>query len=796
MAEQVEEQAALTQAEEQTQQQAQLHIADYPQAKARTLRFTLGSPRSIRAVGDGKRAFFLRSGGPEDFETSLWMSTFDPSGEHKEVLLADPRQLLGEGADEAVPAEEKARRERSREGGQGIVAYSTDRAGHRVVFALGGQLWLVQVDSDGLGGSVRALGGQDAQMLDKVHNIVNPTLSPDGTRVAYTTGRELVVVTIGVDGEPDTMRLALALPQGESDDVKLGLAEFVAGEEMDRYEGFWWSPQSDALLVEAFDASAEPVWYLSDPANPSQPAAARRYPQALTANAKVGLFLVKLKTDGSAAGLSQVEWAHESFEYLAVARWQAGHGPLILVQNRRQTDDQILAVDVEHPTRSDESPEASDPGVLDFANRSQLPVLATEVLSAHSNPQWLDLVPGLPAYTPDGRLAEALVDLNTDTTRLGLDGQMISPAGCQLREVLDLGEGDALAVVSSDPRSFDLMRFGYDGSLKVLNSRPGMWTASRAGRGIVVSGQTMQEPGVCAWHTLLASGAQLDALACSGKSQPKAGVEVCSHLHSQAAQPGFTPNVDFVRLGEDQLFAAVVRPSVGSPWEGEDHLPVLLKPYGGPGFQQVVFSQSYYWDAQWWADQGFIVLTADGHGTTGRGPTWDRAIFEKMAQVTLDDQVAAVQALPDLVPQADLSRVAMIGWSYGGFLSALSVLRAPEVVHAACAGAPPTDWTLYDTHYTERYLGLDSAVYRRNSIIDDAPKLRRPLMLIHGFADDNVSVANTLRLSQALMAAGRPHTVLPLTGITHMTNDPVVAEHLLVLQRDFLYEALGVQSRD
>lgn len=228
-----------------------------------------------------------------------------------------------------------------------------------------------------------------------------------------------------------------------------------------------------------------------------------------------------------------------------------------------------------------------------------------------------------------------------------------------------------------------------------------------------------------------------------------------------------------------------------------------MKPYGGPGFQQVIESQSFYWDAQWWADQGYIVVTTDGRGTTGRGPQWDRAIYETMKSVTLEDQIDAVRALPEAlealagenaaanVPQPDLSRVAMIGWSYGGFLSALAVLEAPETFAAACAGAPPTDWTLYDTHYTERYLGLDPAVYERNSIIADAPQLDRPLMLIHGFADDNVTIAHSLRLSQALMATGRKHTFLPLTGITHMTNDETVAENLLILQRDFLAEALG-----
>ncbi len=133
---------------------------------------------------------------------------------------------------------------------------------------------------------------------------------------------------------------------------------------------------------------------------------------------------------------------------------------------------------------------------------------------------------------------------------------------------------------------------------------------------------------------------------------------------------------------------------------------------------------------------------------------------------------AAVRALPE----PDLERVAMIGWSYGGFLS-----RSPCSARQTCsprrapAPHPPTDWTLYDTCYTERYLGLDPEVYARNSIIADAPRLRRPLMLIHGFADDNVTIAHSLRLSQALMEAGREHTFPPLTGITHMTNDPAVA---------------------
>ncbi|MEK0307306.1 S9 family peptidase [Bifidobacterium favimelis] len=827
-------------------------IADFPRLKARTLRFTLGAPRSAQAVGDGSRALFLRSDGPEDLVTSLWLSSFDDQGRHHEVLLADPRTLLADADEEEVPAEELARRERSREGGEGIVSYSVDEAGDRVVFTVGGLLWLTQIAQDGLSASTRPLGRMEADGSRHYADlsILNPTISPDGSKVAYTTGRMMVLVTIGGQAGQDGEYPILSLKEGAGEDVQLGLAEFAAAEEMDRYEGFWWSPDSDALLVEHSDESDEPIWYISDPANPQNPPQTRRYPKALTVNARVGLTLAALDADGYVNGACEVDWDRQAFEYLAVVRWQRGRQPLLLVQNRRQNEDRMLSVDTGTAVFSgrigggDLGPFPLDPEVLDS--------LPTQVLGGHEDEKWLDLIEGLPAYRPDGGLVDAFIDGETDTTRLRIDGRLFSPAGCQIRTVLSVGADDVLAVVSTDPRSFDLMRLGYDGSIHVLNRLPGVWTASRAGHGIVVTNRTMASSHGQIKHCYMGADGDLDRLGADGlglvdsaylssgrggdgrapangaadaggtqpayasdptraavqhdtrQSKDRGSVD-SGHVNSSggwgaaladhSVDPGFTPNVDFVRMGSHGLFAAIVHPSDSSPYAQADRLPVLLRPYGGPGSQQVVFNQALYWESQWWADQGFLVLTVDGRGTPGRGPAWGRAIFEDMAQVTLDDQLEALAALPDFAPEADLDHVAIMGWSYGGFLSALAVLRAPEHIHAACAGAPPTDWTLYDTHYTERYLGLNPSVYRRNSLIDDAPNLRRPLMLIHGFADDNVSVANTLRLSQALMASGRDHTVLPLTGITHMTNDETVAENLLILQRDFLYKALGIRRR-
>ncbi len=238
----------------------------------------------------------------------------------------------------------------------------------------------------------------------------------------------------------------------------------------------------------------------------------------------------------------------------------------------------------------------------------------------------------------------------------------------------------------------------------------------------------------------------------------------------------------------------------GQYQSGRGRLPVLLDPYGGPHAQRVLRARGAYLVPQWFAEQGFAVVIADGRGTPARGPAWERAVAGDLADPVLEDQVDALAAAADRFGDLDTGRVAIRGWSFGGYLAALAVLRRPDVFHAAIAGAPVTDWRLYDTHYTERYLGLpgsNAEAYDRSGLILLAERSvvsPRPLMLIHGLADDNVVVAHTLRLSAALLAAGYPHQVLPLTGITHMASQETVAENLLLLQLDFLRHALGVPA--
>jgi dipeptidyl-peptidase-4 len=263
-------------------------------------------------------------------------------------------------------------------------------------------------------------------------------------------------------------------------------------------------------------------------------------------------------------------------------------------------------------------------------------------------------------------------------------------------------------------------------------------------------------------------------------------------LQNNAEQSLLSVNVSFHRVGKRSISTAIVLP--------ENHdgsaLPVLFDPYGGPHAQRVVARSMAFTSAQWFANQGFCVVIADGSGTPGRGSDWEREVYHDLATTVLNDQIEVLGHLPEIAPCADISRVAIRGWSFGGYLAALAVLRAPQHFHVAIAGAPVTEWKLYDTFYTERYLGNpkhDPQPYIASSLLHDAKNLTRPLLIIHGLADDNVLAAHSLELTTALLHAGKPHEFLPLVGVTHMTPQEVVAENLLLHQLDFLRRSLSLR---
>jgi dipeptidyl-peptidase 4 len=685
-----------------------------PRQRARTRRFSAGRPKQATVTPDGRHALFLRSPAGDDPCQTLWAID---TGSGAERVLADPAKLTTD----AVPADERRRRERSRELGAGITFYTLDRSGGLVTFAYAGRLWTAQVDGSGV------------EELPATGPVVDPRPDPTGRRIAYVASGALR--TIGVDGRSDSV---VAVP--ENADVTYGLAEFVAAEEFGRDRGHWWSPDGETLLVARVDNGPVGVRYIADPAEPGSPPVAVRYPFAGEPNAEVTLWLIG--PDGSR---TQVTWDSGRFEYLIGVHWDR-LGLLVVVQSRSVTDLAVLEVDVSTGT--------------------------TRTVREDHDDAWVPVVPGTPDRTADGALVWAVED--GDTRYLLVDGEAVTPPGLQLREVCGV-DGDAvLFTASTDPTETHLYQWSHADGVTKLTDEPGVYGGTLSGGTLVVRAETMGPPSLTV------------------RPPDRPAVRIASYTE----QPVVTPAVRWLLAGDTEIRTAVLFPEGHEP--GSGRLPVLLDPYGGPAVQRVTARRDQYVLSQWFANQGFAVVIADGRGTPGRGPVWDRTIHQDKAEPALEDQITALHAAAAAYPDLDLERVAMRGWSYGGFLSALAVLRRPDVIHAAIAGAPVTDQRLYDTYYQEKYLGhpdQHADVYERCSLLADAPRLSRPLMLVHGLSDDNVLVAHSLRLSSALLAAGRPHTFLPLPGVTHLTVTADVVANLNQLEVRFLREALYPPGR-
>ncbi len=568
--------------------------------------------------------------------------------------------------------------------------------------------------------------------LDVPTPAFDPRPDPTGTRVAFVQGRALY--TVRLDGEE---LVKLAGEDGES--ISWGVAEFVAAEEMSRESGYWWSPDGQAVLVARVDESSVQEIWITEAAEPTAPPRAVRYPGAGTPNALVEAHI--LRSDGS--GSVPVRWDRETYPYLSTGGWDQ-HGPLISVQSRDQRTVVVLAVD---PLSG-----------------------STSSLTTQSDTYWVDLVRGVPARLSDGRLVT--VEGVGDALTLIVAGRSVTPADMEIRAVVDVSDDEVLFTASTDPLSVALWRWEESTrELTCLTPEPGVHTAV-AGGGVHIVGRAGMDHSGSRWST-------------------------ADHVfESYAEEPVIEPAVEFMTVGERQLHVGLLLPD---GHDGHAPLPVLMDPYGGPHFQRVMNHRARWNESQWLANQGFAVVVADGRGTPGRGLGWARAVSLDLAGPVLEDQVDALHGVAARHEFLDLNKVAIRGWSFGGYLAALAVLRRPDIFHVGVAGAPVTEWRLYDTHYTERYLGVDpdgadGNAYDRSSLLPEAKELRRPLLIIHGLADDNVVVANTLQFSQRLTEAGRLHSILPLSGITHMTPQEAVAEHLLTVQVDFIRQALRLEA--
>jgi dipeptidyl-peptidase-4 len=678
-----------------------------------TRNYSLGQPVSPQVTPDGKAVLFLR-GGARDPVLRLYEFTI-ADGSLREILT--PEKLL-QGGEEKLTAEEKSRRERERQSLRGFTTFSLSKDGTKILVVLSSRLYVIaRADA-----SVTELPGQ---------SWIDARFSPDGRAVAAVRGGELHVITL--ESKTD-----VALTSGATETIQHGTAEFVAQEEMDRHEGFWWSPDSKSIAYQETDNTGVETRFIADPLHPETPPAKNFYPRAGTQNAKVRLGVVPV----SGGETRWVEWDREKYPYLTRVVWKEGTAPLCaLVMNRPQQEELLLAFD--GTTR------------------------AIRELLRETDAAWLNLdQKPMPVWLKDGKEFLWTTERNGawQVELHSADGalvRVVTPLDFQLEELLDVNEADRSIVVSGgrDPRERHLYRFSLEekGQPQQLTKEPG--------RHLAVFGDNKE--------TFLHRFELLDGRT-GWEVVRSADAKQVATLPSVAEQPSSFPKVELLRTdGPRPMDAAIVRPR---EFKRGERYPVILDVYAGPHSKQVTAAPARYMIDQWMADRGYIVVALDGRGTPGHGRDWERAIRGNLIKVALEDQIAGLEALAKREPAMDLKRVGVVGWSFGGYFSAMAAMQKPDIFRCAVIGAPVVTWENYDTFYTERYLGLPSENpdgYRDSNVLTYAKDLRRPILLIHGLTDDNVYAQHSMQLADALFNAGKSFNFLPLLG-THMVSEPLL----------------------
>jgi dipeptidyl-peptidase-4 len=575
----------------------------------------------------------------------------------------------------------------------------------------------------------------DISELTVTGPIIDPQLSPDGNYIAWTTGKDLLVCKSSGTDE-------INLTNETTSDISWGLVDFIAAEELGRMRGFWWAPNSTELIIEKTDNRLVPTWWISDPTNPQNEPQPHKYPAAGTVNPIVELYKSDL-----VGKMHKVDWDRTTFEYLVAVNWQKDHNALITVANRAQTN--FLTFELVENT--------------------------LEIRAKVEDSKFIDVIPGQPRWL-DEQVLTVIDNGETDTRQILLDGKSLSPDGLQVMSVLGADEQHIYFVGTENAIDRDLYIIDKASKLTKLTSG-----------GVNLASAPVSTPS--GTYLVLASSHTLEM---KREFTLLRNVEPVHKFDNLAEHPVVNPVVNYFKTGPNQVNTAVLFPT--NHKMGSKKLPVIMRPYGGPHGAQVLNGALIYVEDQWFADQGFVVVVADNRGTPGRGPNWDRSIHLDLAEPVLVDQVAAIQDIANHYPDdVDATRVGITGWSFGGYLAALAVLDRPDIFHAGVAGAPVTDWELYDTAYTERYLGNpneNSEIYKAHSLIEKAHKLSRPLLIVHGLADDNVVAAHSLRLSAELLKHKKKHEFLPLAGVTHMTPQEVITENLMLRTVEFFNENL------
>jgi len=688
--------------------------------------FVVGSPRNVKISADGTRVAFLRADSPTGLQ-GLWINELCDGEWHTRRLDAESESSVSPLAQSA-----EVLLDRRREIAEGVVDYTTDDDLATIAYTDGaGVSWLINTATERF--QPRKLGvGLDGL-----------TLCPSGAHLAFLLDDGKLVIERTANDVTDR-RVASALPKGA--DEFIGRPDFIAAEELDRFEGMWWSPDSSQLLFQYVDEREVERWTIAEPSEPATQTRSVRYPAAGGAVPLVGLRLVGL--DGSAP--LDIEWDREDFPYLVRVVWTEAR----------------LSFDVQSRDQRTLVTYVYCGGVLEKA-------------STLTDDCWIEPTNGTIAHRPDGELCQLRDEDGMRALWLGADSPSPTLPGHILMVTGRCAAGLIVEVaVSRIDRRIALVRWG--GSWEWLTADRGIGSANVGGGTVVVRQEDLDRDGPTTTVNRLA-----------GSDAPPP-----TTLQSFAERCEWPERVDFCDLDDGGSTAAIVWPSWYEP-KRSGPLPVIVDSYGGPLVNQVLRSRSQVLFGRWCAEQGYAVVSIDSIGAPGRGPGWERRLHKNLAG-TADAHLAALDDVLAKYPDSlDRARVAFRGWSFGGYLAALIAIRRPDLCRAAVVGAPVSDWALYDAHYSERYLGASEdfrMVSEPHSVIHALDQIETgsspaPMLILHGFSDDNVVAAHSIRLSEALSVKAIPHSCILLSSLRHVTRGDVFAK-LRRIEFAFLEEHL------
>lgn len=683
------------------------------------------APRNLQISPDGQRVTFLK-GKQDDYEQlDLWEYHIK-SGETR--MLFDSASLT-DGKVE-LSDEEKGRRERMRLTGSGIVSYQWSSDGSALLFPIGGDVFYYKLGQSGA-----------KQLLDTDAFETDIKLSPKGNYISYIRDQNLFVKNIATGKET-----AITTEGGGT--IKFGMAEFVAQEEMDRMTGYWWSPDEKYIAFTRVDENPVDVITRSEIYADSIKMIEQRYPAAGTPNVEIGLAIQTLST-----GERQwIDLGNDKDIYLARGKWIPASSVFTYQwQTRDQQQLELRAYDASTQSQQRLLKEHSDTWVnlnndLTFLNNKQF-IWASE----------RDGFKHLYLYNNDGSLVSQLTSgqwvvdeleaVDQDAGMVYFTGRKDTPLERHLYRV-SLKGGDIQRVSTTD--GFHSVNFAGDAST------------------YIDSVSTVNHPPQVSLHK--ADGTQITWLE----------ENAIDEAHPLYAYQDNWVKPEFGSLKTDdgaELYYRLYKP---------DHLekkhPVIVYLYGGPHAQVVTNS----WGGnrgllmQYWVSKGYVVFSIDNRGSNFRGKAFEDPIYKKMGTIEVDDQVAGVKFLRTL-PYVDSARIGVHGHSYGGYMTLMTMFKAGDYFAAGVSGAPVTDWRLYDTHYTERYMGnpnTDDGAYTASSVFPYAKDLKGDLLIYHGMADDNVLFTHSTKLYKHLQDLAIPFETMDYPGKKHGIRGKQTGIHL------------------